>query len=281
VAYLDSRRIVTEPVDRSTFEAIVSLCAIAIERTRLADDNLRNQVLATVGQVASSIVHDFKNALFVVAGHAQMMQASTQDEKNHHHLTQILGAVDRLTQLSGDVVDYSKVREPKREEVDLHEYLNELVEPLMGRAEELGASIRCEGPVCKANLDRYRFARVLENLLANSLDALNERANGEVLVRWSSGKGELRIMVQDNGKGIPRKIQRRIFEPFFSHGKTKGTGLGMATVKKIIEEHGGTMEVVSEEGEGTCVTVLIPENYVRPAKEHTTDRVRVLGSGPQ
>lgn len=281
VAYLDSRRIVTEPVDRSTFEAIVSLCAIAIERTRLAEDNLRNQVLATVGQVASSIVHDFKNALFVVAGHAQMMQASTQDEKIHHHLAQILGAVDRLTQLSGDVVDYSKVREPKREEVDLHEYLNELVEPLMGRAEELGASIRCEGPACKASLDRYRFARVLENLLSNSLDALNERTDGEVLVRWSSGKGELRIMVQDNGKGIPRKIQRRIFEPFFSHGKTKGTGLGMATVKKIIEEHGGSMEVVSEEGEGTCVTVLIPENYARPAKEHTTDRVRVLGSERQ
>ncbi len=276
VAYLDSRRIVTEPVDRATFEAIVSLCAIAIERTRLAEDNLHNQVLATVGQVASSIVHDFKNALFVVSGHAQMIQSMAQDEKIHHHAVQILGAVERLTQLSGDVVDYSKVREPKREEVDLHDYLGEMVEPLKGRAQEIGATIRCEGPVCKANLDRYRFARVLENLLANSLDALTEREDGEVLVRWAQGKSELRITVQDNGKGIPRKIQKRIFEPFFSHGKKKGTGLGMATVKKIIEEHGGSLEVVSEEGQGTSVTLFIPENYVRPAKEDTTDRVRIL-----
>jgi signal transduction histidine kinase len=280
VAYLDSRSIVTEPVDRATFEAIVSLCAIAIERTRLAEDNLRNQVLATVGQVASSIVHDFKNALFVVSGHAQMLQSLVKDEKMQHHVAQILGAVDRLTQLSGDVVDYSKVREPKREEVDLHDYLGELVEPLRGRASELGASIRFEGPVCKANLDRFRFARVLENLLANSLDALNEREDGEVLIQWTAGKGELRISVQDNGKGIPRKIQKRIFEPFFSHGKAKGTGLGMATVKKIVEEHGGSLEVTSEEGQGTCVTFWIPENYVRPSKEDTTDRVRILDLGP-
>jgi K+-sensing histidine kinase KdpD len=70
VLYLDSRRAVTEPVDRSTFEAIVSLCAIAIERTRLAEADLHNQLLATVGKVAGSIVHDFKNGLFVIAGHS-------------------------------------------------------------------------------------------------------------------------------------------------------------------------------------------------------------------
>ncbi|MBK8793389.1 MAG: FHA domain-containing protein [Holophaga sp.] len=276
VAYLDSRRIVTEPVDRATFEAIVSLCAIAIERTRLSEDNLRNQVLATVGQVASSIVHDFKNALFVVAGHAQMMQTLTQDEKTHHHLTQILGAVDRLSALSGDVLDYSKVREPKREEVDLHEYIGDLLEPHRARAGELGATIRCEGPVCKANLDPFRFARVVENLLANSLDALNGREDGEVVIRWCPGKGDMQISVQDNGKGIPRKIQKRIFEPFFSHGKVKGTGLGMATVKKIIEEHGGSLEVLSEEDEGTSVNIWIPDNDTRISKEDTTDRVRIL-----
>ncbi len=275
VAYMDSRRIVTEPVDRATFEAIVSLCAIAIERTRLAENNLHNQVLATVGQVASSIVHDFKNALFVVSGHAQMIQSLTQDEKLLHHASQILAAVERLTQLSGDVVDYSKVREPHREEVDLCDYLNEMADSLKSRASEIGASIRCEGPACKANLDRYRFARVLENLLANSLDALTERANGKVLVSWSSSQGDLRITVQDNGKGIPRKIQKHIFEPFFSHGKTKGTGLGMATVKKIVEEHGGSLEVASEEGEGTSVTLWIPENGA--LQEDTTDRQRTLG----
>lgn len=275
VVYLDSRRLVGEPVDRPTFEAIVSLCAIAIERTRLSEENLRNEVLATVGQVASSIVHDFKNALFVVGGHAQMLQALVTDAKHVHHVDQILGAVERLTALSADVLDFAKVREPKRETVDLAEYLARLVEPLQPRAEECGVRLRCEGAACRTSLDPHRFARVVENLLANSLDALQDRGHGEVTVRWESEGGTVRILVSDNGKGIPRKVLKRIFEPFFSHGKSKGTGLGMATVKKIVDEHGGTVEVQSEEDQGTTVILTVPEQGSR-SREDTTDRFKAL-----
>lgn len=279
VVYLDSRRIVTEPVDRATFEAIVSLCAIAIERTRLSEESLRNQVLATVGQVASSIVHDFKNALFVVAGHTQMLGAQNDDPKVQHHVGQILGAVERLSQLSTDVLDYSKIREPKREIVDLETYMGALIEPLKPRAEELGVLVKCQGPSCKAHVDRHRFARVIENLLANSLDAMGAQTAGCIILSWDKDPGGIRITLEDNGKGIPRKVIKRIFEPFFSHGKTKGTGLGMATVKKIVEEHGGTVEVTSEEGSGTKVTVLIPDQSGhRVASEDTTDRIQALNA---
>ncbi|OQA32653.1 MAG: Sensor protein ZraS [Acidobacteria bacterium ADurb.Bin340] len=275
VVYLDSRRLVAQPVDRPTFEAIVSLCAIAIERTRLSEENLHNHVLATVGQVASSIVHDFKNALFVVGGHAQMLQALIQDPKLLHHVEQIHGAVERLTAMTADVLDYAKVREPKRQMVNLPDYFARLVDPLRPRAREFGIDLRCEGGACKASLDPDRFARVVENLLANSLDALQERGHGEVLVRWEGNAGEVRIMVQDNGKGIPKKIQRRIFEPFFTHGKAKGTGLGMATVKKIVDEHGGAIEVQSDEGQGTLVVLTVPDGASR-GREDTTDRVKSL-----
>ncbi|HNX32004.1 MAG TPA: ATP-binding protein [Holophaga sp.] len=277
VVYLDSRRAVTEPVDRATFEAIVSLCAIAIERTRLSQESLRNQVLATVGQVASSIVHDFKNALFVVAGHTQMLGAQTDDPKIQHHVEQILGAVERLSQLSTDVLEYSKVREPKREVVELGAYLETLVEPLRPRADLLGVQIMCEGPACKANLDKHRFARVIENLLANSLDAMDDRSTGTITLTWEREYGGVRFHLADDGKGIPRKVIKRIYEPFFSHGKGKGTGLGMATVKKIIEEHGGTIEVTSEEGIGTQATFIIPDqNNLRGAGEDTANRLKTL-----
>jgi signal transduction histidine kinase len=280
VVYLDSRRIVSEPVDRPTFEAIVSLCAIAIERTRLAEESLRNQVLATVGQVASSIVHDFKNGLFVVAGHAQLLGATTQDDYTRHHLDQILQAVDRLSRLSADILDYSKVREPKREPVDMAQYLEALVEPLQPRVKESGAKLTCQGGSCGSNLDKHRFARVVENLVANSLDALEGQADGEVCLIWRHVPGGTEVVVKDNGKGIPRKVLKRIFEPFFSHGKRKGTGLGMATVKKIVEEHGGTVEVTSEEGEGTVVTLLLPDTSgslknLGPL-EDSTDEFRIM-----
>jgi K+-sensing histidine kinase KdpD len=277
VVYLDSRRIVTEPVDRATFEAIVSLCAIAIERTRLAEENLRNEVLATVGQAESTIVHDFKNALFVVAGHAQMLGASSSDSVLQHHVNQILGAVDRLTQMSSDVLDYAKVREPNRETVELGTFLSGLVEPLKSRAADIDVVIRCDGPTCRTSLDRNRFARVIENLLANALDAMAGRTDGEVRVYWRRESGNLVIEVSDNGKGIPKKVVKRIFEPFFSYGKTRGTGIGMATVKRIVNEHGGEIEVTSEEGVGTtiCMTIL-EQTPQRGCDDETTDSFRPM-----
>lgn len=100
----------------------------------------------------------------------------------------------------------------------------------------------------------------MENLLANSIDALTERdGSREIHVEWSRGASGVELRFRDNGKGIPKKVLRRIFEPFFTYGKKKGTGLGMATVKKIVEEHGGRVEVLSEEGLGAEVIVILPK----------------------
>ena len=261
VAYLDSRRPILEPPDQETFEAIVALCAIAIERTRLSEENLRSQVLATVGQVASSIVHDFKNGLFVLRGHADLLELSTEDHKIRHHSRKILECVDRLTHLSQDVLDFAKVRVPNWETIDLLPFLEAILEPLIPHATEQGVILRIEGASCKVKLDASRFTRVMENLLANALDATTD-LSGEIIVAWMPVTGGVQLRVRDRGRGIPRKVIKRIFEPFFSYGKTKGTGLGMATVKKIVEEHGGTLEFQSEEGSGTEVIITLPEHPI-------------------
>jgi signal transduction histidine kinase len=196
----------------------------------------------------------------VVAGHAQLLGAFHTDDQIQHHVKEILGAVDRLTQLSTDVLDYAKVREPNRESVDMGGFLKQLAEPLLPRAQDAGIALVCAGPPCTASLDRHRFARVVENLLANSMDALGGGSGGTIEVTWAyAATGGVALTVKDNGKGIPRKVIKRIFEPFYSHGKARGTGLGMATVKKIVEEHGGTIDVQSEEGQGTTVTLLLPD----------------------
>jgi len=280
VVYLDSRRPITEPPDRETFEAIVALCAIAIERTRLSEENLRSHVLATVGQVASSIVHDFKNGLFVLRGHADLLELSTEDHKIRHHCRKILECVDRLTHLSQDVLDFAKVREPNRETVELRGFLDAILEPMVPRAAELGVQLRAEGPACKVKLDPARFTRVMENLMANALDATKDMS-GEVLVSWTQVTGGVQIHVRDLGQGIPRKVIKRIFEPFFSYGKKKGTGLGMATVKKIVEEHGGTLEFISEEGVGTEVIITLPEHPITgtiKTLDESTGNHRAIGA---
>jgi signal transduction histidine kinase len=280
VAYLDSRRPILEPPDQETFEAIVALCAIAIERTRLSEENLRGQVLATVGQVASSIVHDFKNGLFVLRGHADLLELSTEDHKIRHHCRKILECVDRLTHLSQDVLDFAKVREPNRETVDLLPFIEGILEPMIPRAAELGVNLRSEGVSRRVKLDPSRFTRVMENLLANALDATTDMS-GDILVAWAPVTGGVQIRVKDRGQGIPRKVLKRIFEPFFSYGKTKGTGLGMATVKKIVEEHGGSLEFISEEGTGTEVVITLPEHPVTGSfkvADESTGNHRVLNT---
>ena len=259
VAYLDSRRPITEPPDRETFEAIVSLCAIAIERTRLSEENLRGHLLAAVGQVASSIVHDFKNGLFVLRGHADLLDLSTGEEKTRHHCQKIIECVDRLTHLSQDVLDFAKVREPNRAMVELGPFIEAILEPMIPRAAELGVDLRAEGSASRISLDPAQFTRVMENLLTNALDATIDM-NGEIRVSWAPVAGGIQFRVKDRGYGIPKKVLKRIYEPFFSYGKKKGTGLGMATVKKIIEEHGGSMEILSEEGAGTEVILTLPDH---------------------
>ena len=269
VVYLDSKRPIGEPPDRATFEAIVALCAIAIERTRLSEENLRGQVLATVGQVATSIVHDFKNGLFVLRGHAEMIEhpnSADGGKKAAHHAKKILENIERLSGLCVDVLDFAKVREPRRREVEVGSYMESILEPLRHRAQGLGITVKTEGDACAANLDASRFTRVVENLIANAIEAVaakeeaeGRKIAGEIDVAWTRVTGGLQLRVKDNGTGIPRRILRRIFEPFFTHGKRRGTGLGMATVKKIVEEHGGTLEVLSEPGHGTEVILCLPD----------------------
>lgn len=120
----------------------------------------------------------------------------------------------------------------------------------------------------------------MENLLANALDA-TVGISGEVVVSWIQVTGGVQIRVKDQGRGIPKRVVKRIFEPFFSYGKKRGTGLGMATVKKIVEEHGGTLEFISEEGEGTEVIILLPDHPITGAiklSEESTGEHRNLGA---
>jgi signal transduction histidine kinase len=117
----------------------------------------------------------------------------------------------------------------------------------------------CQGPPCQAWLDEHRFNRVIENLLSNALDSLVGRTDGVVSLAWAPVfGGGVEIQVADNGKGIPKRVQKRIFEPFFSQGKARGTGLGMAIVQQIVTEHGGAITVTSQEGQGTTVTLRLP-----------------------
>ena len=105
-------------------------------------------------------------------------------------------------------------------------------------------------------LDVDRLTRALLNFIANALDAMP--SGGTLTLASRRAEGRIELVVSDTGVGIPEELQPRLFEPFFTHGKPRGLGLGMSIARKIVEEHGGEVQLVSGPGRGTRVTLRMP-----------------------
>jgi nitrogen fixation/metabolism regulation signal transduction histidine kinase len=113
--------------------------------------------------------------------------------------------------------------------------------------------------------DPAQLRQVVHNLLQNAQDALVDNANPSIVVRSEpSEDGCVRVTVTDNGSGFPDQLMRRAFEPYVTT-KPKGTGLGLVIVKKIIEEHGGSVEIANVNPHGARVTIMLPPRRSQPA----------------
>jgi signal transduction histidine kinase len=261
VVYLDSHQIKQDPLDRNAFEAIVGLCAVAIERARLSEEGHRNRVLASLGSAASTIAHDFKNALFLIGGHAELLLNLCNDSEVQYHIEQIQSSVDRLAAMSSEILGIARMKDADKAPVNLTQFLKAEIAKWQLQAKKAGIKITGKGPDCLACIDAAKFTSVMDNLITNSIESMTSSdTGGKIQIIWSSTKKGVTIKVCDNGKGIPKKILAKVFNPFFSHGKEKGTGLGMSAVKQIVEMHYGTIDIESQVGQGTTVIISIPHS---------------------
>jgi signal transduction histidine kinase len=259
VVYLDSRQLKVEPVDRNAFEAIVGLCALAIERARLSEESQKHSALVELGTTTTNIVHEFKNALFSIGGHAELISSLCTDSEIHLHVKQIQASVDHLTVIGSDILDFSRTKHIVKKPHNLGRFLKKEIINWQVRAAKYDITIKGDGPECIALIEPSKIAIVIDNLFANSIEAIvASGTEGQIQLLWETAPNEVTIKVIDNGKGIPKNLQDKIFEPFFSYGKDKGAGLGMSTVKKIICGHGGTMNIDSETGTGTTIIIHLP-----------------------
>jgi signal transduction histidine kinase len=162
-----------------------------------------------------------------------------------------------------DMLTYSKEREPAIEEADLNQIVRDVVELMAGRAKEIGAKLlaKYDESLPTVQVDPEGFHRALLNIVGNALDAVEEGKNPQVLVGTTSPDPEpgwVRVLVRDNGTGIPSQKQADIFKPFVSSKGAKGTGLGLAVSRKILREHGGDIVVQSQPGKGSLFTLRLP-----------------------
>ncbi len=218
----------------------------------------RSERLGAVGQLAAGLAHELRNPLASLSGAVELLGADLPKTDRHSiTLSQIVQReTARLNRLVTDFLTYARPGPGRSEPVPLRALLEELAE-LVARDASLGVQVKVDVPDdlrARGNADQLR--QVFWNLVRNAAES-EPRDRAVHLSARARGEGELEIAVEDHGCGIAPETMERLFEPFHTT-KAKGTGLGLATVHRVIEAHGGRIGVSSELGRGTTVRVTLP-----------------------
>jgi signal transduction histidine kinase len=221
---------------------------------------LEAERLATIGRMASSISHDLRHSLAAIVANAEFLCESRLSSDQREELYQeVRVAVNQMTDLIDSLLEFSRTRESLRLTYgNVKDSVERVVAAIRSHPEfhPVHITISQEGN-SSGWFDPRKLERVLYNLLLNSCEAVVPEA-GRIRVGLNEVQGGVEIRVSDNGRGIPEKIRGQLFEPFISHGKENGTGLGLTVVQKIIQDHGGDVIVEKTSAEGTVFRLLLP-----------------------
>jgi two-component system sensor histidine kinase HydH len=225
---------------------------------QLEKDLRRSERLAALGKMAAGVAHELRNPLSSIKGLALVLQSKFDSENKDRETAGILvQEVERLNRSISELLDYARPQTLKKTEVNLHDILNKAVSLLSMDAEACGVSIElhCEKEMDPIMADGDKLNQVFLNLFLNAIQAMAE--GGTLSVSTEKTESGIQISVSDTGCGISSKDLARVFDPYFTT-KPEGTGLGMAMSAKIVEEHGGSITLVSTVGQGTSVAVKLP-----------------------
>jgi signal transduction histidine kinase len=226
--------------------------------------------LSTIGQMANILGHEIRNPLAAMTNAVYLIKMELGKLPNKGELKVfkridiIENEINSTNKIINDMLDFSRTRPPVLFKQDMGEVIKEILEKT--KMPEKVTLTQEYNAARKVNVDVEEIKQVVRNLINNAVDAMAERpvamltiSTADVIMR----KGEAQlpavlIEIADTGSGIPDDILKKIWEPFFST-KSKGTGLGLAVVKRIIEErHKGLMEVRSIVGSGTTFSMRLP-----------------------
>lgn len=217
---------------------------------------------AAWGEVARRLAHEIKNPLTPIQLSAERMQHKLSEKLNEQdaqllqRATQtIVSQVAAMKNMVADFADYARAPAPKLLPVNMHQLLNEVMGLYEANSSPILLQLNAEH--AWLNGDATRLRQIVHNLLHNAHDALQQVKDPQILVTTNSSATEFKLEVSDNGSGIPEQILARVFEPYMTT-KTKGTGLGLPIVKKIVEEHGGRITIENKKSGGTKVNVSLP-----------------------
>jgi signal transduction histidine kinase len=260
VIYVDHDKRVMDvtKTDLKILEALADHASVAIENATLSERMLLAERVSTVGRMVSSIVHDIRGPLTGIRAAAELIASDAGRAKAPRLTSMIIAEVDRMSGMAQEILDFCRGRQDLHTApADLAAFLRETIEPLRDALESRQVGLNLDlAAVGTVTMDASRMGRVLRNLVDNAVDAMPQ--GGVLTISARLSKDQAVVRVSDTGLGMTEEIRGKIFEPFFTHGKKNGNGLGMAIASRIVESHGGRVEVESAPGEGTTIRLTLP-----------------------
>jgi len=283
VIYIDSsvKNYTYSPDQLRLLTAIGLQAGLAVQNAKLYQQGLEAERLAAIGETTAALSHSVKNILQALRGGADVVEMGlrggnlVQASKGWRIVDRNL---DKIMNLTLNLLSYSKPREPALESVNPKALIDDCLELIAATANEKGvmavADVEEDHPAIP--LDQAGMHQVLMNLLSNAIDAVEPRTGlVRVECRYDAENRQSIIEVTDNGAGIPAPMMKHLFELFHSTKGNRGTGLGLAVAKKIVEEHEGSITATSTPGQGTSFKIRLPvyhETLSDPAHTHGPPR---------
>ncbi|MEN6626948.1 MAG: ATP-binding protein [Candidatus Sumerlaeia bacterium] len=249
------------------FETICKQVAILIEKARIYEEKIQAERLAAVAVSLSGVAHYIKNVLLTMQGGEYLVERGIEQgalDRVKDGWSVLKRANRKIRGLVENILNYCRQNEPNFRRVNLNAMITDMVQTVGDSAREHGVELATslDPQVGEVWIDSEQIYDGLLNLVTNAVDAIPEGRGGRVriLTELLDGRHQVLIDVSDDGVGIADDVKDKIFNLFFSTKGRKGTGIGLAATRKIIEDHGGTIELTTVVGEGTTFSIYLPTN---------------------
>jgi signal transduction histidine kinase len=259
--------------DGTTFPAHLSVAELTIEgevkftgivrdlteRVKLEMKLREESGLVRLGELAAVLAHEVKNPLAAVSGAIQVLSERLPSAEDREIVGEVLRRLDGLSSMMSDLLLYARPPKPKFAPVQIDGLIESLLTFMKHDKGWSDVHMKVEGSVAAVIADGELLKVALQNLLVNAAQAMQLR--GDIRVCVQEGDGVVHIDVVDAGPGMPPDVQSRLFTPFFTT-KSRGTGLGLPTVRRIAEAHNGSVGIVSSDASGTRIRFTLSTNNV-------------------
>lgn len=251
------------------------------EMKRLEEEIALKDKMASLGEMSSGLAHELRNSMGAILGFAKMLQKrKDQPASQNQTVDAMFNEAMNMESMLQRFLAFAKPSQLKIEKVDLSKVIQECHSSIQASLKEkkISFSLHSEPDVTLILGDPILLKQSFQNLLQNSIDAMPQGGRLSVSIRqdsFASGEESVRIRFSDTGCGIPKEIQDKIFNPFFT-AKEKGTGLGLSLVRKIIDLHNGKIELESQPGKGTTFVIHLPlsleSNLIKADQEQSEEQ---------